>query len=68
MPQVRGGDSPYHSQVWADLAKTSDRLKTLIVEMFVGGMAQRDIDATREKALGQCGLSTSAISPMTDTL
>ena len=68
VPQVRGGDSPYHSQVWADLAKTSDRLKTLIVEMFVGGMSQRDIEATLEKALGQFVLSKSAISTMTDTL
>jgi transposase-like protein len=54
--------------VWANLATTSDRLKTLIVEMFVGGMAQHDIEAAWEKALGQFVLSKSAISPMTDTL
>jgi transposase-like protein len=68
VPQVRGRDEPYRSQVWANLAKTSDHRKTLIVEMFVGGMSQRDIAAALEKALGQFVLSKSAISTMTDTL
>jgi hypothetical protein len=45
VPQVRGLDKSYRSQVWANVAKTSDRLKTLIVEMFVGGRSQRDIAA-----------------------
>ena len=68
VPQVRGMDMPYRSQVWAQLATTSARLKTLIVEMFVGGMSQRDIAAALEKALGQCVLSKSAVSTITDTL
>lgn len=68
VPQVRGREEPYHSQVWANLAPTSDRLKTLIIEMFVGGMSQRDIEMALEKALGQFVLSKSAISTMTDTL
>lgn len=68
VPQVRGLEEPYHSQVWAHVAKTRDRLKTLIVEMFVGGMSQRDIEAALEKALGQFVLSKSAISTLTDTL
>jgi putative transposase len=68
VPQSRGLAETPRSQVWAKLAKTSDRLKTLIVEMFVGGMSQRDIEAALEKALGQFVLSKSAISTMTDTL
>jgi transposase-like protein len=68
VPQVRGLEEPYRSQVWTHVAQTSDRLKTLIVEMFVGGMSQRDIEAALEKALGQFVLSKSAISTMTDTL
>jgi transposase-like protein len=67
-PQSRGLEEPPRSQVGAKLAKTSDRLKTLIVEMFVGGMAQRDIEAALEKSLGQFVLSKSSISTMTDTL
>jgi len=67
-PQVRGLEEPYRSQIWTNLAKTSERLKTLIVEMFVGGMSQRDIEMALEKALGQFVLSKSAISTLTDTL
>jgi hypothetical protein len=36
--------------MWTQLAKTSDRLKSLIGEMFVGGMSQRDMEAALEKA------------------
>jgi transposase-like protein len=61
-------EDPYRSQIWTNLAQTSDRLKTLIVEMFVGGMSQCDIEMALEKALGQFGLSKSAISTLTDTL
>jgi putative transposase len=68
LPQSRGLEETPRSQVWAKLAKTSDRLKTLIVEMFVGGMSQRDIEAALEKSLGQFVLSKSSISTMTDTL
>jgi putative transposase len=68
VPQVRGLETPYRSQVWTKLATTSDRLKTLIVEMFVGGMSQRDIEAALEKALGQFVLSKSSVSTITDTL
>jgi hypothetical protein len=53
MPQGRGIDPPYRSQVWVKLATTSDRLKTLIGEMIAGGISQRDIAAALEKALGQ---------------
>ena len=68
VPQVRGMDTPYRSQVWAKLATTSDRLKTLIVAMFVGGMSQRDMEAALEKALGQFVLSESPVSTITHTL
>jgi putative transposase len=68
VPHVRGLEDPYRSQIWTNLAKTSDRLKTLIVEMCVGGMSQRDIEMALEQALGQCVLSQSAIRTLTDTL
>jgi transposase-like protein len=37
-------------------------------EMVVGGMSQRDSAAAVEKSLGQCVLSKSSRSTMTDTL
>jgi transposase-like protein len=68
VPQVRGLEEPYRSQVWTHLAKTSERLKTLVVEMFVGGMSQRDIAMALEKVLGQFILSKSSVSALTATL
>jgi putative transposase len=68
VPQVRGGEETQRPTLWADLAKTSDSLTTLIVEMVARGRSPRDIEAALESALGQFVLSKSAISAMTDTL
>ena len=67
-PQVRGLREPYRSKLWGALGRTSDVLATLIVEMYAGGMSQRDIEEALEKALGQFVLSKSAISEITDRL
>jgi len=40
---MRGREEPYRSPLWQQVATTSDVLKRLIVEMYVGGMSQRDI-------------------------
>jgi transposase-like protein len=42
-PQIRDREEPYRSQLWTQRARTSDVLKRLIVEMYGGGMSQRDI-------------------------
>ena len=44
VPQIRGREEPYRSQLWRQVAKTSDVLKRLIVEMYAGGLSQRDIE------------------------
>jgi len=68
VPQIRGREEPYRSEWWSQGAKTSDVLKRLIVEMYAGGLSQRDIEYGLEKALGQFVLSKSAVSELTDTL
>jgi putative transposase len=68
VPQIRGREEPYRSTLWGELANTSEVLKTLIVEMYAGGMSQRDIEYSLEKALGQFVLSKSTVSELTDTL
>jgi transposase-like protein len=68
VPQSRGCEEIPRSQIWATLAKTSDRLKSLTVEMLVGGMSQSDIAAALENSLGPCVLSKSSISTITDML
>ena len=68
LPQVRGLREPYRSKLWTALGRTSDVLSTLIVEMYAGGMSQRDIEGALDKALGQFVLTKSAISDITDRL
>src|SRR5262249_25849553 len=44
VPQIRGREEPYRSELWSQVAKTSEVLKQLIVEMYAGGLSQRDIE------------------------
>jgi transposase-like protein len=50
------------------LAATSEVRKRLIVEMYAGGMSQREVEYGFEKALGQFILSKSTVSELTETL
>jgi transposase-like protein len=44
VPQIRRREEPYRSELWRQVAKTSEVLKRLIVEMYAGGLSQRDIE------------------------
>jgi transposase-like protein len=68
LPQIRGQGTPYRSRLWDDLTRTSEVLRTLIQEMYVHGLSQRDIEQTLETALGQFVVSKSTISTLTDSL
>jgi putative transposase len=68
VPQIRGREESYRSHLWSQVAKTRDVLKRLIVEMYAGGLSQRDIEYGLEKAVGQFVLSKSTVSELTDTL
>ena len=68
VPQIRGQADPYRSQLWRNVGNTSDVLKKLIVEMYVGGMSQRDIEYGLEQAVGQFVVSKSTVSEMAESL
>lgn len=68
VPQIRGQEEPYRSQLWKNVANTSDVLKKLILEMYVGGLSQRDIEYSLEKAVGQFVLSKSTVSELAESL
>jgi putative transposase len=68
VPQISGRSEPTGSQLWNGLASTSEVLQKVIVEMYAGGMSQRDIEYSLEKALGQFVLSKSMVSELTDRL
>jgi len=67
-PQIRGREEPYRSQLWNNMANTSEGLRRLIIERYVGGMSQRDIEQSREKAVGQFVLSKSTVRELRDSL
>jgi putative transposase len=46
VPQIRGQAAPYRSPLWSQVATTSDVLKRLLIEMYVGGMSQRDMEGS----------------------
>ena len=70
LPQIRGREEPYRSVLWGQRATTSDVLKRLILEMYVGGMSQRDIEyslvpravITQRVALGVAGRTSRTVS------
>jgi len=68
LPQIRGREEPYRSQLWGNVATTRDVLKRLIVEMYVGGMSQRDREYGLEPAVGQFVLSKSTVSTIAESL
>src|SRR5215467_3830665 len=68
VPQIRGQAEPYRSQLWRNVGHTSDILKKLIVEMYVGGMSQRDIEYGLEQAVGHFVLSKSTVSEIAESL
>jgi transposase-like protein len=59
---MRGREEPYRSALWGQMATTSDVLKRLIVEMYVGGMSQRDMEEGLERAVGPFVLSKRTVS------
>jgi putative transposase len=68
VPQGRGREEPYRSQLWTELAPTSEVLKRFMVERSVGGMSQREIEQGLEPALGQFVLSKSTVSELTESV
>ncbi len=68
VPQIRGQATPYRSQLWQTVGTTSEVLKKLIIEMYVGGMSQRDIEYGLEQAVGQFVLSKSTVSDIAESL
>jgi putative transposase len=68
VPQISGRAEPARSQLGSGLANTSEVLQTLIVEMYAGGMSQREIEYRLEKALGQFVRSKSTVGELTNSL
>lgn len=68
VPQVRGLETPYRSQLWASISNKSEVLEQIVTEMWVRGLSVRDIEEAMESATGAFVLSDSAVSQVTEHL
>jgi putative transposase len=68
VPQVRGGDAPYRSQLKSFFKNNTEVLEQLAVEMYVRGLSTRDIEEALETCTGEKILSHRSISTITEVL
>ena len=68
VPQVRASEQPYRSRLLAFLGEHTEVLEKLAVEMYARGLSTRDVEAAFTEATGDCLLSKSAVSELTDSL
>lgn len=69
MPQVRGRDQPYRSEIRRALAGgRTEELERLAIEMYARGLSVRDIERAFTDRRGECWLSKSAVSELSERL
>ena len=68
VPQVRGTEEPYRSNLMSFLEGNSDVLDRLVTEMYARGLSTRDVEDTFRDATGELLISKSAVSEITDQL
>lgn len=68
LPQLRGTEETYSSRLWSFVKGNSDVFRYLVAEMYARGLSTRDIEATFTDEKGNCLISKSAVSEVTETL
>jgi putative transposase len=68
VPQVADTASPWKSEVKQALLGRTEELERLAIEMYARGLSMRDIEAAFTDATGQCVLTRSAASLVTERL
>ena len=68
VPQVRPAGTPYRSRLYDFLRGQSEVVERLAIEMYARGLSTRDIAAACTDDAGDCLLSRTAVSELTDAL
>ncbi|GIW50965.1 MAG: IS256 family transposase [Gemmatimonadales bacterium] len=68
LPQVRGAGVPYRSKLYDFLRGDSEMLKRLATEMYARGLSTRDIEEAFTDEGGNCLLSRTGVSEVTEVL
>ncbi len=68
VPQLRNTESPYRSKLLKQLGSRTSELERLATEMYVRGLSTRDIEDTFTNDRGQCLISKTGVSQITESL
>lgn len=68
IPQVRGSQEPYRCTLYDVLRGDSEMVQRLATEMYARGLSTRDIEDAFTDEQGQCLLSRSKVSEVTEVL
>jgi len=68
LPQLRDTEETYSSKLWSFVKGNSDVFRYLVAEMYARGLSTRDIEATFTDEKGNCLISKSAVSEVTESL
>ena len=68
IPQVRGSQAPYRCTLYDFLRGDSEMIQRLATEMYARGLSTRDIEDAFTDDEGQCLLSRSKVSEVTEVL
>lgn len=68
LPQLRDTNEVYQSKLWLFLKSNSDVLEYLVTEMYARGLSTRDIEDIFTDKDGQCIMSKSQVSQVTEVL
>lgn len=68
LPQVRDAGGPYRSKLFELLRGDSAMVERLAVEMYARGLSTRDVEAAFTDEAGECLLSRTGVSEVTETL
>lgn len=67
-PQVRQSETPFRSRLLGFLKGNTDMLEGLVAEMYARGLSTRDIEDAFTDVTGECLISKSAVSEVTESL
>lgn len=68
VPQARDTKERYHSVLLKFLSQNTDVLERLVVEMYTRGLSTRDIEDAFRDATGECIITRTAVSEVTEVL
>lgn len=67
-PQVRGSEQPFQSRMLQFLRGRTEVVERLVSEMYAHGLSTRDIEMAFTDATGNCVISKSGVSEVTERL